>query len=105
MWKIETFAQSGDTLLMEGWRSTDTTNGNRVMNRYMGAMEFRDGKIARWRDYFQLNRPPAAWAGATAGADAYDSQHLAAEYRASGAWSEQRIGDLFASSAAVEPAR
>ena len=32
-------------------------------------------------------------------------QHLAAEYRASGAWSEQRIGDLFASSAAVEPAR
>jgi limonene-1,2-epoxide hydrolase len=30
------------------------------MNRYMGAMEFRDGKIARWRDYFQLNRPPAA---------------------------------------------
>ena len=32
-------------------------------------------------------------------------QHLAAEYRASGAWSEQRIGDLYASSAAVEPAR
>jgi cyclohexanecarboxylate-CoA ligase len=32
-------------------------------------------------------------------------QHLAAEYRASGAWSEQRIGDLFADSAAVEPAR
>lgn len=32
-------------------------------------------------------------------------QHLAAEYRASGAWSEQRLGDLFASSATVEPAR
>src|SRR5688500_9062089 len=32
-------------------------------------------------------------------------QHLASEYRASGAWSEQRLGDLFASSAAVEPAR
>ena len=31
--------------------------------------------------------------------------HLANEYRASGAWSEQRLGDLFASSAAVEPAR
>jgi limonene-1,2-epoxide hydrolase len=61
VWKIETFAQSGDTLLMEGWEEyTDTTNGNRVLNRYMGAMEFRDGKIARWRDYFQLNRPPAA---------------------------------------------
>ena len=32
-------------------------------------------------------------------------QHLAAEYRASGAWSEQRIGDLYAASAAAEPAR
>ena len=32
-------------------------------------------------------------------------QHLAAEYRASGAWSEQRLGDLFAASAAVEPSR
>ena len=61
VWKIETFAQSGDTLLMEGWEEyTDTTNDSRVMNRYMGAMEFRDGKIARWRDYFQLNRPTAA---------------------------------------------
>ncbi len=32
-------------------------------------------------------------------------QHLATEYRASGAWSERRIGDLYAASAAVEPAR
>lgn len=32
-------------------------------------------------------------------------QHLAAEYRASGAWSEQRLGDLYASSATVEPTR
>ena len=28
-------------------------------------------------------------------------QHLAAEYRASGAWSEQCIGHLFAAAAAV----
>src|SRR4026207_1046529 len=71
VWKIQTFAQSGDTLLMEGWEGdTDTTNHNRVMTRsmgagramtrYRGAVEFRDGKMARWRDYFQLNRPPAA---------------------------------------------
>ena len=61
VWKIETFAQSGDKLLMEGWEEyTDTTSGRRVMNRYMGVMEFRDGKIARWRDYFQLDRQPAA---------------------------------------------
>lgn len=61
VWQITSFAQDGDKLLMEGWEEfTDTTNGERVNNRYMGVMEFRDGKIARWRDYFQLNRPPAA---------------------------------------------
>jgi acyl-CoA synthetase (AMP-forming)/AMP-acid ligase II len=32
-------------------------------------------------------------------------QHLAAEYRASGAWSEQRLGDLFVAAAAADPAR
>src|SRR5688572_27181763 len=32
-------------------------------------------------------------------------QHLAEEYRANGAWSSQRIGDLFAASAALDPAR
>jgi ketosteroid isomerase-like protein len=62
VWNIETFAQSGDDkLLMEGLEEyTDITNDKRVVNRYMGVMEFRDGKIARWRDYFQLDRPPAS---------------------------------------------
>ena len=60
-WHIDTFALSGNTLLMEGWEQlTEIATGQRVTNRYMGAMEFRDGKIAGWRDYFQLNRPPAA---------------------------------------------
>jgi ketosteroid isomerase-like protein len=59
VWRIETFAQSGDKLLMEGYEEyTDTTNGKRVVNRYMGVMEFRDGRIARWRDYFQLDKQP-----------------------------------------------
>ena len=61
VWHIDTFAQSGDKLLMEGWEElTEIASGQRVTNRYMGVMEFRDGKIAGWRDYFQLNRPPAA---------------------------------------------
>ena len=60
-WHIDTFALSGNTLLMEGWEQlTEIATGQRVTNKYMGAMEFRDGKIAGWRDYFQLNRPPAA---------------------------------------------
>jgi ketosteroid isomerase-like protein len=61
VWKIETYAQSGDKLLMEGWEEyTDTTSNQRVVNRYMGIMEFRDGRIARWRDYFQMDRPAAS---------------------------------------------
>jgi limonene-1,2-epoxide hydrolase len=56
VWKIEAWAETGNKLLMEGWEEyTDTTTGERVRNEYMGSMEFRDGKIARWRDYFQLN--------------------------------------------------
>ncbi len=61
VWKITSYAQDGDKLLMEGWEElTEIASGQRVKNLYMGVMEFRDGKIARWRDYFQLNRPPAA---------------------------------------------
>lgn len=61
VWEITSFAQDGDKLLMEGWEElTEIATGQRVKNLYMGVMEFRDGKIARWRDYFQLNRPPAA---------------------------------------------
>ena len=34
VWKIESFAQDGNKLLMEGWEEfTDTTNGQRVVNR------------------------------------------------------------------------
>lgn len=60
VWEITSFAQDGDKLLMEGWEElTEIATGQRVKNLYMGVMEFRDGKIARWRDYFQL-KPPAA---------------------------------------------
>ena len=56
VWKIEAWAETGDTLLMEGWEEyTDTTSGQRIRNEYMGSMRFREGKIAQWRDYFQLN--------------------------------------------------
>lgn len=58
VWRIDTFAESGDKLLMEGVEEyTEVATGKRIVNRYMGVMEFRDDKIARWRDYFQLERP------------------------------------------------
>lgn len=54
-WQVETWAETGDKLLVEGFDAyTDIETGKRVTNRYMGILEFRDGRIHRWRDYFQL---------------------------------------------------
>jgi limonene-1,2-epoxide hydrolase len=40
---------------------TDTRSGRRVGHPYMGILEFRDDKVAKWRDYFEMNPvPPAA---------------------------------------------
>jgi ketosteroid isomerase-like protein len=66
LWRVDTAAETGNKLLVEGYEEyTDTQTGQRVTNRYMGIMEFRDGKIAGWRDYFQLTVPPAATQGAS----------------------------------------
>lgn len=66
-WKIEKWAESGDTLLMEGYEAyTDAQTGKRVTNRYMGSMVFREGRIALWKDYFQMGPPPKRGPGAQA---------------------------------------
>jgi limonene-1,2-epoxide hydrolase len=64
-WTIEKWAQSGsDTLLMEGFEAyTDAQTGERKVNKYMGSMVFRDGKIALWRDYFQMGPAPTGGPG------------------------------------------
>ncbi|MGH8287107.1 MAG: nuclear transport factor 2 family protein, partial [Steroidobacteraceae bacterium] len=55
LWRIDNHAENGDKLLVEGYDEyLDTQTGTRVSNPYMGILEFRGGKIARWRDYFQL---------------------------------------------------
>lgn len=54
-WRIDRHAQNGDKLLVEGSEEyTDTRTGVRLTTPYMGIFEFRDGKIARWRDYFEM---------------------------------------------------
>lgn len=61
VWQVDTWAETGDKLLVEGYDAyTDIATGERVTNRYMGILEFRDGGIHRWRDYFQLGPTPAA---------------------------------------------
>ena len=58
-WVIINHAESGDRLLVEGYEEyRDVATGRQVMNRYMGILEFRDGRIARWRDYFQMQPTP-----------------------------------------------
>jgi limonene-1,2-epoxide hydrolase len=61
VWVIETHAETGNKLLVEGSeRFFDTNTGREVNTPYMGIFEFRDGRIARWRDYFQLTTTPGA---------------------------------------------
>lgn len=59
VWTISTHAENSDKLLVEGSESFfDITVGKEVHIPYMGIFEFRDGLIARWRDYFQLQTVP-----------------------------------------------
>jgi limonene-1,2-epoxide hydrolase len=42
---------------------TFTVNGKEVPLPVMGTFEIRDGKIAAWRDYFDMAQITAAWSG------------------------------------------
>ena len=51
-WVIEKIAASGDSVLTE---RVDKFLGEKPMTlRVMGTFEIKDGKIAAWRDYFDL---------------------------------------------------
>lgn len=56
MWRIDRHAETEDCLFVEGYEEyTDLRTGDRIAHPYMGIFEFRDGKIAKWRDYFEMN--------------------------------------------------
>ncbi len=50
-WRILRSAESGSALLVEGIDDYLSSDGQRVRYPYMGVFEFRDGRIAHWRDY------------------------------------------------------
>jgi limonene-1,2-epoxide hydrolase len=61
LWRVDRIAESGDCLFIEGYEEyTDKRTGQRIAHPYMGIMEFRDDKIAKWRDYFEMNQTVAA---------------------------------------------
>lgn len=64
-WRIDRTADGPDFLMVEGYEEyTDTRNGKRISHPYMSIYEFRGDKIAKWRDYFEMNvEVPAAPAG------------------------------------------
>mgnify|MGYP001764220455 CR=1 FL=1 len=60
VWRVDRVAESGDCLFIEGYEEyTDKRTGERIAHPYMGIMEFRDGKVAKWRDYFEMNQKVA----------------------------------------------
>ncbi|MEM1190142.1 MAG: nuclear transport factor 2 family protein [Pseudomonadota bacterium] len=50
-WRLLRCAEAGDALLVEGVDDYRSDEGAHVRYPYMGVFEFRDGRIARWRDY------------------------------------------------------
>lgn len=50
-WRILRCAASDNLLMVEGVDDYVSTEGNRVRYPYMGVFEFRDGRVAGWRDY------------------------------------------------------
>ena len=57
LWRVDRVAEADGCLFIEGYEEyTDKRTGERIAHPYMGIMEFRDGKIAKWRDYFEMNQ-------------------------------------------------
>lgn len=56
---ITHWAENDGRLFMEGVEQYVNADGYPVTHRYMAIIEFRDGLITGWRDYFQMADPNA----------------------------------------------
>jgi limonene-1,2-epoxide hydrolase len=57
-WRIDRYAENGNVLMVEGVEVyTIKATGQKVVHPYMGICEFRDGRIAKMRDYFEMDPP------------------------------------------------
>ena len=55
-WRIDRYAEKDNLLFVEGYEEyLDTRTNEKIAHPYMGIVEFRDGKIAKWRDYFEMH--------------------------------------------------
>ncbi|WP_417469074.1 nuclear transport factor 2 family protein [Maricaulis sp.] len=62
-WEIMHWAQAGDRLFVEGIDDYVAADGRRIRLPYAGVFEFRDGRVAGWRDYLDGAVVAAARAG------------------------------------------
>ena len=54
-WVVDRFAENGNVLMAEGCETyVIKATGAKVVHPYMGVYEFRDGKIAKMRDYYDM---------------------------------------------------
>ena len=53
-WEIISIAENGNKVLTERLDEFDLPGGKHVSVPVMGTFEIRDGRIAAWRDYFDL---------------------------------------------------
>ena len=55
-WRIDHFAETENKLFVEGYEEyLDKRTNERIAHPYMGIFEFRDGKICKWRDYYEMD--------------------------------------------------
>lgn len=52
-WRLFDVAEIGDTVWMEGVDEFINTKGIRVAVPYAGTLEFKDGLIFKWREYYE----------------------------------------------------
>lgn len=52
-WRLFDVAEAGNTVWMEGVDEFISTSGVRVAVPYAGTLEFRDGLILNWREYYE----------------------------------------------------
>jgi limonene-1,2-epoxide hydrolase len=53
-WQVISIAENGDKVLTERLDEFVLANGKQLSIPVMGTFEIRDGRIAAWRDYFDL---------------------------------------------------
>ena len=54
VWRVDNYAEKDNLLFVEGYEEyLDPRTNETIAHPYMGILEFHDGKIAKWRDYFE----------------------------------------------------